>query len=102
MFSTSHLGPAGTRITRTWRRAGLALIVLCSLAMPALRPAFAKPDPFPRPPELERDVQFWIRVYTQIDTNSGFLHDENDLSVIYDTLHFSPNTSQREREREVD
>ncbi|HEY2590388.1 MAG TPA: lytic transglycosylase domain-containing protein, partial [Steroidobacteraceae bacterium] len=80
----------------------LALILFCSLAVPALRPAFAKPDPFPRPPELERDVQFWVRVYTQIDTNSGYVHDENNLSVVYDTLHFSPNTSQREREREVE
>ena len=43
----------------------------------------------PRPPELERDVQFWIRVYTQIDTNSGFLHDQYNLGVVYDTLHFA-------------
>lgn len=80
----------------------LALILIGSLAVPALRPAFAKPDPFPRPPELERDVEFWIRVYTQIDTDSGYLHDENDLSVVYDTLHFSPNTAPRVREHEVE
>src|SRR6185437_4740176 len=102
MFSTSQIGPASVKGARGCSRAILALILLCSLAVPALRPAFAKPDPFPRPPELERDVQFWIRVYTQIDTDSGYVHDENNLSVVYDTLHFSPNTSQREREREVD
>ena len=36
----------------------------------------AAEDPVPRPPQLERDVQFWVRVYTQVDTNSGFLHDQ--------------------------
>src|SRR5579885_3128583 len=102
MFSTSHVGSAGARAVGGWRTAVIALVFLCTFTLPAPRPAFAKPDPFPRPPELERDVQFWIRVYTQIDTNSGFLHDENDLSVIYETLRFSPNTSPREREREVD
>jgi len=56
----------------------------------------------PRPPQLERDVQFWIRVYTQVDTNSGFLHDQYNLAVVYDTLHFAPNTSSRQRERIVD
>jgi membrane-bound lytic murein transglycosylase D len=56
----------------------------------------------PRPPELERDVQFWVRVYSEVDTNGGFLHDQYNLAVIYEKLHFAPNTSPRERERIVD
>src|SRR2546429_2509037 len=68
----------------------------------ALAPAFAAETPMPRPPELERDVQFWIRVYTEIDTNAGFLHDQYNLAVVYDTLHFAPSTSPRERERLVE
>ena len=56
----------------------------------------------PRPPELERDVQFWIRVYSEVDTNGGFLHDQYNLGVVYETLHFTSNTSPRERERIVD
>src|ERR1700681_1703584 len=56
----------------------------------------------PRPPELERDVRFWIRVYTEVDTNGGFLHDQYNLGVVYETLHFAPNTPPRERERIVD
>src|SRR6195256_3428755 len=68
----------------------------------AFAPALAQDNPMPRPPPLERDVQFWIRVYTQIDTNAGFLHDQYNLSVVYDTLRFAPNTTPSEREREVD
>jgi membrane-bound lytic murein transglycosylase D len=56
----------------------------------------------PRPPELERDVQFWIRVYSEVDTNGGFLHDQYNLGVVYETLHFAPNTPPHERERIVD
>jgi len=56
----------------------------------------------PRPAALERDVQFWIRVYTQVDTNGGFLHDQYNLAVVYETLHFAPNTSPRQREHIVD
>jgi membrane-bound lytic murein transglycosylase D len=68
----------------------------------ALRPLLAADDPMPRPPELERDVQFWIRVYTQIDTNSGFLHDQYNLGVVYQTLHFAPDAASHERQRQVD
>lgn len=55
----------------------------------------------PRPAELEPDVQFWIRVYTQVDTDGGFIHDEHNLAVVYDTLHFE-NASPRERQKIVE
>ena len=42
----------------------------------------------PRPEGIQPDVNFWIRVYTEVTTNEGFLHDERNLSVIYDTLKF--------------
>jgi peptidoglycan lytic transglycosylase D len=56
----------------------------------------------PRPPALEPDVQFWLRVYTQVDTNAGLLHDQYNLAVVYDTLHFAADDSQSARERAVD
>lgn len=40
----------------------------------------------PRPPELQRDVDFWIRVYSEISTRQGFLHDERNLAVVYATV----------------
>jgi peptidoglycan lytic transglycosylase D len=62
----------------------------------------AADGPVPRPPGLERDVQFWIRVYTEVNTNSGFLHDDRNLSVVYETIKFGANTPQRERENLVE
>jgi membrane-bound lytic murein transglycosylase D len=79
-----------------------AWMVLLWVAGLAGVPAAAAEEPMPRPPQLERDVQFWIRVYTQIDTNSGFLHDQYNLAVVYETLHFAPGSSPSERERAVD
>ena len=56
----------------------------------------------PRPTALEPAVQFWIRVYTEITTDAGFIHDQENLSIVYETLHFDADTSSRERERQVD
>jgi len=59
-------------------------------------------DLLPRPPELEPDIQFWIKVYTQITTNEGYLHDQHRLSVIYETLHFDADTPVHERKARVE
>jgi LysM repeat protein len=84
-------------------RAGLGRLLLGGvLVLLAATRVLAAEDPMPRPPELERDVQFWVRVYSEVDTNGGFLHDERNLAVVYEKLHFAPNTSPREREKIVD
>jgi membrane-bound lytic murein transglycosylase D len=82
-------------------RAALRWLLGALFALGALQ-ASASPDQMPRPAALEPDVEFWIRVYTQVDTNSGFLHDQYNLGVVYDAVHFAPDSSQSAREREVD
>src|ERR1700722_1823972 len=59
------------------------------------------PDPFARPPELEKDVRFWIRVYTEVTTDQGLLHDDWDLGLVYEVLRFDPASSPAQRERLV-
>src|SRR5260370_38329073 len=95
-------GPAGSRGRIRWPLMTCRWSFAVLSAWLAFAPALAQEDPIPRPPQLERDVQFWIRVYTQIDTNAGFLHDQYNLGVVYDTLHFAPNTTPAERDRQVD
>jgi membrane-bound lytic murein transglycosylase D len=56
--------------------------------------AFAD-DVFPRPPELEPDIHFWTRVYTEIDTHQGFIHDARDLGVVYETVVVPPDSRSR-------
>lgn len=79
----------------------LAMLLASAWAL-WLTPVLGSEGAMPRPAALEPDVQFWIRVYTQIDTNSGFLHDQYNLGVVYETLHFAPDESQSAREHEVD
>jgi membrane-bound lytic murein transglycosylase D len=54
-------------------------------------------DLFPRPAALEPAVQFWIKVYTEVDTQSGYLHDARNLSVIYRRLPLDRNRIERTR-----
>ncbi len=54
---------------------------------------------FPRPASLEPAVQFWIKVYTQVSTNQGYVHDAQNLSVIYETVDLPEYASAAERER---
>jgi membrane-bound lytic murein transglycosylase D len=59
------------------------------------------PDPFVHPPALERDVRFWIRVYTEVTTDQGLLHDDWNLGLVYEVLRFDPAASPSQRERKV-
>src|SRR6516165_5927307 len=84
------------------RLAGVTVCLLALVAVLVCTRARAADDPIPRPPQLEHDVQFWIRVYTQIDTNAGFLHDQSNLGVVYETLRFAPDSPPSERQRLVE
>ena len=57
---------------------------------------------FPRPSEITDAVAFWTRVYTEVSSNGGFLHDPENLAVVYETIDFGDNDSARQRQRERD
>ena len=59
-------------------------------------------DAFAYPPELEPDVRFWIRVYTEVTTDQGLVHDDWYLGLVYEVLRFDPSDSPRQRERIVE
>jgi membrane-bound lytic murein transglycosylase D len=64
--------------------------------------ALAAPEDFPEPPELQRDVGFWMRVYTEITTEQGFLHDEQNLGVVYGTIDIPSRLSGAARQAVID
>jgi len=41
------------------------------------------------PPGLERQVQFWIDIYTKYTTSQGVLHDAEEIDFIYSVMDFS-------------
>ncbi|MEH6593866.1 MAG: transglycosylase SLT domain-containing protein [Halioglobus sp.] len=52
---------------------------------------------FPRPEELKADVAFWTSVYTDVDTQSGYIHDAYKLAVVYETLELTGRRREDER-----
>ncbi len=78
----------------------LALLLAPFLCSPPVRADTA--DAFAYPTELEPDVRFWIRVYTEVTTDQGLLHDDWYLGLVYEVLRFDPSDSPRQRERVVE
>ena len=56
---------------------------------------------FPKPAALEPAVQFWVKVYTQVTTNQGYIHDDEQLSVIYETMDLPASGNRDARNREI-
>src|SRR5882672_8926445 len=90
------MSPTVQRSSGGAKFAVVALLALLTAPLPA------QAEPIPRPEGIQSDVNFWIRVYTEVTTNEGFLHDERNLAVVYDTLKFSAGSSPRDRQRLVD
>jgi len=64
--------------------------------------ANAAPRDFPRPKDLERDVTFWKRVYSEVGTDAGLLHDSRNLGIVYEVIKIPTGLSNRSRERHTD
>jgi peptidoglycan lytic transglycosylase D len=72
---------------------GLVLLLVFRLAAAA--------EPFPEPPELQPDVDFWIGIFTRYTTNQGVLHDAGNLGVVYERIDFPSGLDRRERQHRV-
>src|SRR5262245_56721478 len=59
-------------------------------------------SPFVRPTELDADVRFWQRVYTEAGTDGGYIHDEEHLDVVYEQLTIPADLAPRARAKRVD
>ena len=79
---------------------GLALILTAGAWASSARGQTAEGSPpalsatstgsLPRYAELQRDVDFWIRIYSQVPTSRGLLHDPVDLSIVYGEAAIPP------------
>lgn len=78
---------------------GLLLLLLLA---PVLSAQTDIREPFQRPAAFEPDIAFWKRVYTEVDTDAGLLHDRDHLGVVYEVVRFPEDATRRARARLVD
>jgi membrane-bound lytic murein transglycosylase D len=64
--------------------------------------AFAAPEDFPKPASIQARVEFWKRVYSEVGTDGGFLHDPDDLSLVYEKISLPNGQWDRAGQRHVD
>jgi len=77
-------------------RRPLVLALVLAAALPAAAEELA------RPASLEPAVRFWTRVYTEVDSRSGLIHDTENLAVVYEVVRFPEGLSRRARERRTE
>ncbi len=81
----NHADHYNQQAVQRWRIVLVALSLHFLVLFP-LQSYGQDPALFPRPAELEPAINFWVRVYTEVDTQSGFLHDSQHLDVVYTAL----------------
>lgn len=82
----------------------LRYVIGCFLGLLTLGagPLHAQSGALPRPAELEPAIRFWTRVYTEVDTDSGFLHDARNLAVVYRKVDYNRQEIEQFRGRIIE
>jgi membrane-bound lytic murein transglycosylase D len=57
---------------------------------------------FVRPAELEHDIAFWRRVYTEVTTRGGLIHDPWRLDVVYEVIELPADLTPKQRSKLID
>lgn len=55
----------------------------------------------PRPASLQPAVDFWTRIYSEVSTSQGLLHDRNNLAVVYEKVELQNDYRHPARERKI-
>ena len=79
-----------------------SILIVPGLLLGLASSAASAPRDFPRPAALEPDVAFWKRIYSEVGTDGGLLHDTHDLSIVYEVTKIPNGLSTRARERHTE
>ena len=78
----------------------IAAPLLCLMLLAAS--ASARAEALPRPDGLAPQVRFWTRIYSEVDTGGGLIHDARHLDVVYEVVRIPRGLSQPARERQIE
>jgi membrane-bound lytic murein transglycosylase D len=51
---------------------------------------------------MEPQIQFWTRIYSEVDTGGGLIHDSSQMDVVYETIRIPEGISSRSQERRIE
>lgn len=74
-------------------------IVVAFILSTASNASAGNEELFPRPAELQSDVNFWVSVFTQYSTAEGVLHDNRNLAIVYEKIDLPESASRKARQR---
>ncbi len=57
---------------------------------------------FAVPKGMEKQVQFWIDIYTKYTTNQGVIHDAENVETVYEVVDLTGLKTDREKQKRVD
>ena len=86
------------------RNLGRSLLFTAVAAMAAavgLPAKAARDELFPRPDALQPAIQFWTRVYSEEESQAGFVHDNRRLNIVYETLRFKSYSSPADQDQTI-
>ena len=73
---------------------------ICFLLILLFSAAVRSQEVFPLPAELQRDVDFWIDIFSHYTTAQGVLHDSRNLAVVYESIDAPANLDTTRSEAE--
>ncbi len=91
-------------INSQWLAMLALLLAISGWPLPslALDASAAAPDLFPRPAALAPALRFWTRIYGELDADSGLIHDNRHLDIIYQPLFLNPGATLEVHQRTIE
>lgn len=78
-----------------------ALAVVTGLTVAADLAVAASEAVFPRPPGIHARVRLWTRVYSEVESTGGLIHDSEQLDVVYEVIRWPKSTSAGDQEKRI-
>src|SRR5271157_3883042 len=97
-----RFGRRAADVGTAMRRLFAAIATTVLLAGAFTTKAASGEDQFPRPYALQPQIRFWKRVYTEVDTNGGLIHDAEHLDVVYETVRMPEGLSNSAFQARID
>ncbi|XGC80290.1 lytic transglycosylase domain-containing protein [Bdellovibrio bacteriovorus] len=57
---------------------------------------------FATPKGMEKQVQFWVDIYSKYSTEQGVIHDSENVDIVYEVVDLKGLKSEREKQKKVD